>query len=70
MISVLNDYKEPVSPQSSLSDFSQNTTLFTESKNSLQDSNASLNVETEIQEASSSAFLTVLHDSKLRKKKL
>ena len=36
MITVPNDYKEPVSPQSSFSNFSQPTAPFIEVKNSLQ----------------------------------
>ena len=63
MITVPNDYKEPVSPQSPLSCLSQNTTLYTEVKNSLHGSNASLDVEMEVQEASSIAPFTVIHDS-------
>ena len=68
MITLPNDYKEPVSPQSLLFDLSQNTTLFTEVKNSLQGSNAPLNDEMEVQEASSSAPFSVIHGSKTLQK--
>ena len=60
--------KEPVSPQSSLSDFSQNTPQFTEVNDSFHGSNASLNDEMEIHETSTSAPLTVIHDSKTPQK--
>ena len=56
MITVSNDYKEPISPQRPLSDFSQSTTLFTEVENSLHGPNDSLNDEMEVQEASSSVL--------------
>ena len=70
MITVSNDYEEPISPQNSLSDFSQDTTPFPVLKNSSHGSNTSLNAEMEVHEASSSALLLVLHDSKtLRKNK-
>ena len=45
MITVPNDYKELVSPQSSHSDFVQNITPFTEVRNSLHGSNDSVNAE-------------------------
>ena len=64
MINVPNDDKDPVPPQSSRAYFSQNPTSFTELKNSLQGSNASLKNELEIQETSSIAFSTVIRDSK------
>ena len=41
LITVPNDYEEPLSSQSSLSELSQNTTLFIEAKTSLQVSNPS-----------------------------
>ena len=69
MISVPNDYKEPVSLQSSLSDFSQITNPFTAIKNSLHGSKADLNDEMENQEASSCAPSPVIHDSKAPQKK-
>ena len=64
MITAPNEYKEPVQPQSSLSDSYQNTTPFYAFKNSLHGSNASLNDGMEVEEASFSAALTVKHDSK------
>ena len=64
MSTVSNDYKERNSPKSSLSEFSQNTIPFTEFKNSLHGSCASLDDEMEVQEASSSAPLTLIQDSK------
>ena len=67
VITVPNEFKETVGPQSSLSDLLQNTTPFTESKNSLLGSNVSLIDEMEIQGAFSSASSTVIHDSKFRK---
>ena len=69
MITVPNDYKEPVSPQSSLSEFPQDSTPLTAVKNSLHGSNNSQNDEMEVQEASNGAPLTVIHDSKTRQKK-
>ena len=64
MITLPNHYKDTASPQSSLSDLSQNATLFTGVKNTLYGSNAFLNDELESQEASSSALWTDIHDSK------
>ena len=68
MITVSDDYKEPVSPRSSLSDFPQKTAPFTEFKNCLHGYNASLNCEMEVHEASSSSHSTVKHDSKIPQK--
>ena len=68
MITVSNAAMEPISPQSSLSDFSQTTTSFTEFKNSLHGSKATLQDEIEVQEASVSAPSTVIHDSKIPEK--
>ena len=48
--------------------FSQYNTCFTEVKNSLHASNSSLNDQVEVQEASGSAPLTDIDDSKLPKK--
>ena len=59
--------KKPVSPHSSLSDVSQNTTPFTEVEDSSHGSNVSLNDELEIQGASRSAPSTVKNDSNPRK---
>ena len=64
MITVPFDYKETVSPQSSLPDLSQHNTPFTEVMNSSHGWSASLNVEREIQGASGSALSTVQNDSK------
>ena len=64
----MNDYKEPLSPQSSNSDFSQKTTTLTEVEDSLQGSNASLNDKMEFQNALRSAPLIVIRDSKVSKK--
>ena len=56
MTTVPNVYEETVTPQSSFADFYfQIITPFTEVKNSLDGSNASLNDEMGFQEASSSA---------------
>ena len=63
MITVPNDYKEMVSPQSLLSGLSQDTAPFAEVKNSLLGFNASMIVEIESQEASGSAPSTVKSDS-------
>ena len=63
-----NDHNETVSLQCSLSDFSKNTTPFTEVKNYLLGSNASLNDEMEFQEVSSSAPSTVTINSKTPQK--
>ena len=63
-----NYYKEVVSPESPLSDFSRNFNPFTEVKNFLHGSNASLNDGMESQGASSSAPSTVIHDSKTPQK--
>ena len=60
--------KKTVSPQSSLSYLSQNTTPFTEITNPLHSSKISLNDEMEIQQASSSAPATVIHDPKTLQK--
>ena len=68
MLTVPKDYKKLDPPQSSPSDISQSTTSFTEVKNSLHGSKTSLNQDGEIQEASSSAPSTVIHDSKTRQK--
>ena len=65
---VPNEYKERVSPQGSVSDFSQNTAPFSEVKNSLKASNASLKDKMEFQGTSSSAPLTAIHDSKTSRK--
>ena len=70
MITVHNDLKECVSPQSLLLIFFQAKTPFTEVMNPLHDSSASLNDNMEIQEASSSAPITVIHDSKTPKKNM
>ena len=67
-ISAPNVYKEAVSPQSSLSDFSRNTTPFAEVKNSLHGSDASVNNEMEIHVASSGAPSIVVYDSKTPQK--
>ena len=45
VITIPNDCEEPVSAQSSLSDFPQNTSLFTEVRNSIHGSEDSLNDE-------------------------
>ena len=68
LITVPNDYKENVSPQRSLSDFSQNTTPFTEVKNSLHGSNASFNDVIYIQVASTIAPSIVQQDSKIARR--
>ena len=65
---VWHDSKEIVSPQRSLSGLLQNTTPFTEVKNSLHSSNTSLNGELEFQGASSIAPLTVKKGSKILQK--
>ena len=70
MITVPKDYKEPISSQSSPSDFSQNSTPFTKIKNRLHGSNASLNKEMTKQEASLSGPSTVIQDSKTPQKKM
>ena len=62
-ITVPNDYTETFSSQSSLSDLSQKTTPFTEVKNSLHVSNASLK-KIEFQKTSSCAASTVKSDTK------
>ena len=63
IITVPNDYKELVSPQSSLSDFP-----FAGVKTSLQGSNASLNDGMKVQEASGNAPLPVTQDFKTSQK--
>ena len=68
MITVLNDYKELVSPQSSLWDFSQKITPFTGVKKSLHGSDAPLKDAMEIQQAFRSSTLTVIHEPKTPKK--
>ena len=68
MITVHKDLKECVSPQSLLSTFFQAKTPFTEVKNPLHDSSASLKDDMEIQAASSSAPITALQESKTPKK--
>ena len=65
MITVPNDYKEPVSPQISLSDFHNQLLLSPEIKNSLNGSNASLSDHMESQETSVRAPSIFIHDSKL-----
>ena len=69
IITVSNDYKEPVSPQILLSVFfSQSTTPSYEVRNNLRGSTAFQKDEMQNQEASSSAPLTVIHDSKTPQK--
>ena len=68
MITVPNDYEEPVSPQSSLSEFLQDSTPLTAVWNSLHGSNNSQNEQMEVQGASNSAPLSVIDDSKTRQK--
>ena len=55
VITVPNHYNETVSPQSSLSELSRNTTPSLEVKNSLRGSSASPNDEMKIHEISSGA---------------
>ena len=57
-----------ISPQNSLFDLSRDATPSTQSKNSLQGSNFSLDEEMKNQEASSDALLTVKMIQKVRKK--
>ena len=59
MIDVSYNCEENIQPQSSLSDLSHRTTLFTKVKNSLKGSNISLIGEMEPQEDSSGAVPTV-----------
>ena len=68
MITVSIDYKESLSPQRLFSDFSQNTTSFTQIKTALHGYNASLNDKLEAQGISGSALLPVKHDSKTPQK--
>ena len=68
MITLLNYYKETVSPQCSLPDLPQNTIPFTEIDNSLHGFNTCQNDEVETQEAFASAPSTVKTESKLCKK--
>ena len=65
---VSNDSEEIVSPQRSFSGLLQNTSPFTEVKNSLHGSNTSLNDDLEFQGASSIAPLTVKGYSKTLQK--
>ena len=65
---VSNDSKEPISPRSSLSDVSQNTSPFTEVKNSFYGPNTSRNDKLEIDEASSKDPSTVRIVSKHHQK--
>ena len=62
------EHKETLSPESSLSDLSQKTTLFSDIRISLQGFNASLKGEMENQEASSSTPSNVIDDSKTPRK--
>ena len=70
MITMLNDYKKLVSPQSSLLDFSQKITPFTGVKKSLHGSDASLNDAMENHKAFRSSTTTVIHEPKTPKKNL
>ena len=65
-----NGYEEPLSLQTSSSDYYQNAALFTDVKNSLHSSDVSLSDEMEVQKDSSSASLTMIHDSKTLQKSL
>ena len=65
-----NDYKEPVSPQSSLFAFFQKNSNFTEVKDPLHGYNPSVSEEMEFQEASISALLPLMYDSKTQQKKI
>ena len=62
MVTLPNDLKEPVSAQSSLSDFCQKCTPCTEGNNYLHGTNASLNDEMKFLQASSCAPSPVIHD--------
>ena len=64
MIILPNDYKETLSPHSSLSNLSQNTASFSEVKNFVCGSNAPLNDKWKNHEASSKTLSTIEHDSK------
>ena len=69
VITVRDDYKRNIQPQSSLSHPPQNTTHFTEIKASLTASSTTLNAKMETQEGSSSAFSSVKFDSKSPQRK-
>ena len=63
VITILNDFKETVSPQTSLLDLWQKTVPFAQVKNFLLGFNTSVIAEMETQETSGSAASTVKSDS-------